>query len=34
MKKHSWIMYLVGAILLGALVWLVHKRVTFSGAFS
>ena len=23
-KKHSWIMYLVGAILLGALVWLVH----------
>jgi glycosyltransferase 2 family protein len=28
-KKHSWIMYLVGAILLGALVWLVHKRVHF-----
>ena len=29
MKKHSWIMYLVGAILLGALVWLVHQRVHF-----
>ena len=29
MKKHSWIMYLVGAILLGALVWLVHTRVHF-----
>ena len=28
-KKHSWIMYLVGAILLGALVWLVHTRVHF-----
>jgi hypothetical protein len=28
-KKHSWIMYLVGAILLGALVWLVHERVHF-----
>jgi hypothetical protein len=28
-KKHSWIMYLVGAILLGALVWLVHQRVHF-----
>ncbi len=29
MKKHSWILYLVGAILLGALVWLVHARVHF-----
>ena len=29
MKKHSWIMYLVGAVLLGALVWLVHTRVHF-----
>ena len=29
MKKHSWIMYVVGAILLGALVWLVHTRVHF-----
>ena len=29
MKKQSWIMYLVGAILLGALVWLVHTRVHF-----
>jgi glycosyltransferase 2 family protein len=29
LKKHSWIMYLVGAILLGALVWLVHTRVHF-----
>jgi glycosyltransferase 2 family protein len=28
-KKHSWIMYLIGAILLGALVWLVHERVHF-----
>jgi hypothetical protein len=28
-KKHSWIMYLVGAILLGALVWLIHTRVHF-----
>ena len=29
MKKHSWIMYLSGAILLGALAWLVHTRVHF-----
>jgi hypothetical protein len=29
LKKHPWIMYLVGAILLGALVWLVHTRVHF-----
>jgi glycosyltransferase 2 family protein len=29
LKKHSWIMYLVGAILLGGLVWLVHTRVHF-----
>ena len=29
MKKQSWIMYLLGAILLGALVWLVHTRVHF-----
>jgi uncharacterized protein (TIRG00374 family) len=29
LKKHSWIMYLVGASLLGALVWLVHTRVHF-----
>ena len=29
MKKHSWIMYLVGAILLGALGWQVHQRVHF-----
>jgi glycosyltransferase 2 family protein len=29
LKKHSWIMYLVGAILLAALVWLVHTRVHF-----
>jgi hypothetical protein len=29
LKKHSWIMYLAGAILLGALVWLVHTRVHF-----
>jgi glycosyltransferase 2 family protein len=28
-KKQSWIMYPVGAILLGALVWLVHTRVHF-----
>jgi glycosyltransferase 2 family protein len=28
-KKHPWIMYLVGAILLGALGWLVHTRVHF-----
>jgi glycosyltransferase 2 family protein len=28
-KKQSWIMYLVGAILLGALMWLVHTRVHF-----
>ena len=29
MKKHPWIMYLVGAILLGALGWVVHTRVHF-----
>jgi glycosyltransferase 2 family protein len=29
LKKQSWIMYLVGAVLLGALVWLVHTRVHF-----
>ena len=29
MKKHPWIVYLVGAILLGALVWVVHSRVHF-----
>jgi glycosyltransferase 2 family protein len=29
LKKHPWIMYLVGVILLGALVWLVHTRVHF-----
>lgn len=29
MKKHSWILYLGGAILLGALGWLVHTRVHF-----
>ena len=29
MKKHPWIMYLVGAILLGALGWVVHSRVHF-----
>ena len=29
MKKNSWILYLVGAILLGALAWLVHTRVHF-----
>ncbi len=29
MKKHPWIMYVVGAILLGALAWLVHTRVHF-----
>jgi hypothetical protein len=28
-KKHPWIMYIVGAILLGALGWLVHTRVHF-----
>jgi glycosyltransferase 2 family protein len=28
-KKQSWIMYLVGAILLGGLLWLVHTRVHF-----
>jgi hypothetical protein len=28
-KKHPWIMYLVGAILLGALGWVVHTRVHF-----
>jgi glycosyltransferase 2 family protein len=29
LKKHPWIMYLVGAILLGALGWVVHTRVHF-----
>ena len=29
MKKHPWIMYIVGAILVGALGWLVHTRVHF-----
>jgi glycosyltransferase 2 family protein len=29
LKKHPWIMYLVGAIILGALGWLVHTRVHF-----
>ena len=29
MKKHPWIMYLTGAILLGALGWVVHSRVHF-----
>ena len=29
MKKHPWIIYLVGAILLGALAWVVHTRVHF-----
>ncbi|MGC2400037.1 MAG: lysylphosphatidylglycerol synthase transmembrane domain-containing protein [Acidobacteriaceae bacterium] len=29
MKKNSWIIYLVGAILLGALAWLVHTKVHF-----
>ncbi len=29
MKKHPWIIYLVGAILLGALGWVVHTRVHF-----
>jgi hypothetical protein len=29
LKKHQWIMYVVGAILLGALAWLVHTRVHF-----
>ena len=29
MKKHSWLIYLVGAILLGALVWVVRTRVHF-----
>jgi glycosyltransferase 2 family protein len=28
-KKHSWILYLGGAVLLGALAWLVHTRVHF-----
>jgi glycosyltransferase 2 family protein len=28
-KKHSWILYLGGAILLVALGWLIHKRVHF-----
>jgi uncharacterized protein (TIRG00374 family) len=29
LKKNSWVLYLVGAVLLGALVWLVHSRVHF-----
>ena len=29
MKKHSWIMYLAGAVLLAALGWVVHTRVHF-----
>jgi glycosyltransferase 2 family protein len=29
LKKNSWIIYLVGAILLAALVWVVHTRVHF-----
>ncbi len=29
MKKHPWIMYIVGAILVGALGWLIHTRVHF-----
>jgi uncharacterized protein (TIRG00374 family) len=29
MKKKPWILYLVGAVLLGALGWLVHTRVHF-----
>ncbi len=29
MKKHPWIMYLAGAVLLGALGWVVHTRVHF-----
>jgi len=29
LKKHSWILYLAGAALLGALAWLVHTRVHF-----
>jgi hypothetical protein len=28
-KKHPWIVYLVGAVLLGALGWVVHSRVHF-----
>jgi hypothetical protein len=28
-KKHPWIMYLVGAIVLGALGWVLHSRVHF-----
>jgi glycosyltransferase 2 family protein len=28
-KKHPWIMYVVGAILVGALGWLIHTRVHF-----
>jgi glycosyltransferase 2 family protein len=28
-KKHPWVMYVVGAILVGALGWLVHTRVHF-----
>jgi hypothetical protein len=29
LKKHPWIMYIVGAILVGALGWLIHTRVHF-----
>jgi glycosyltransferase 2 family protein len=29
MKKKPWILYLVGAVLLGALLWYVHQRVHF-----
>jgi glycosyltransferase 2 family protein len=29
LKKHRWIIYLVGALFLGALLWLVHTRVHF-----
>ena len=32
MKKHSWIMYLAGAVLLAALGWVAHTR-SLSGAF-
>jgi glycosyltransferase 2 family protein len=28
-KKHPWIMYIVGAILVGALGWVIHTRVHF-----
>ena len=29
MKKHTWVIYVVGAILLAGLVWVVHTRVHF-----